>query len=76
MDQQQQRSVGLAEGEVLTLPEAAEYVKVSYERAAKLLRRDTLPAFGAGRRVRLCRHDLEGFMRRRGVQLCGRWQVL
>jgi len=51
----------------LTLAEAAEYLKVSYQRAAELVRKKMLPAFRMGRQVRIARRDLEEFMRRGGL---------
>ena len=53
--------------DVLTLAEAAEYLKVSYQRAAELVRKKMLPAFRMGRQVRIARRDLEEFMRRGGL---------
>ena len=52
--------------EVLTLAEAAGYLKVNYQRAAELVRRQLVPAFHLGRQVRIRRRDLEEFMQRGG----------
>ena len=53
--------------DVLTLAEAAAYLKISYQRAAELVRKKMLPAFRMGRQVRIARRDLEEFMRRGGL---------
>jgi len=52
---------------VLTLAEAAAHLKISYQRAAELARKQMLPAFRMGRQVRIARRDLEEFMRRGGL---------
>lgn len=53
--------------DVLTLDEAAEYLKISYQRAAELVRKKILPAFRMGRQVRIARRELEEFMKRGGL---------
>jgi excisionase family DNA binding protein len=53
--------------DVLTLAEAAACLKISYQRAAELVRKKMLPAFRMGRQVRIARRDLEEFMRRGGL---------
>jgi len=53
--------------DVLTLAEAAEHLKVSYQRAAELVRKRIIPAFRMGRQVRVLRRNLEEFMRRGGL---------
>gem|GEM_PF-2814985 len=53
--------------DVLTLAEAAEHLKVSYQRAAELVRKKILPAFRMGRQVRIARRELEEFIRRGGL---------
>ena len=53
--------------DVLTLAEAAKYLKVSYQRAAELVRKRVLPAFRLGRQVRIRRRDLEELMQRGGL---------
>jgi excisionase family DNA binding protein len=68
LEDRPQPSVEPTLGEVLTLRQAAEYLKVSYQRAAELVRRGMLPAFRLGRQVRLYRRDLEEFMRRGGTR--------
>jgi len=49
------------------LAEAAAHLKISYQRAAELARKQMLPAFRMGRQVRIARRDLEEFMRRGGL---------
>ena len=53
-----------ADAEVMTLVQVAEYMKVSYQRAAELVRRRVLPGFHLGRQVRVRRRDLLDFMAR------------
>jgi len=53
--------------DVLTLAEAAEYLKVSYQRAAELVRKKMLPAFRMGRQVRIARRELQEFIKRGGL---------
>jgi excisionase family DNA binding protein len=69
MEEQRQPSEEPMQEEVLTLQQAAEYLKVSYQRAAELVRRGMLPAFRLGRQARLHRRYLEEFMRRGGAQV-------
>lgn len=52
------------DGEVMTLAQVAECLKVSYQRAAELVRRRILPGFHLGRQVRVRRRDLLDFMAR------------
>ncbi|MBE0657705.1 MAG: helix-turn-helix domain-containing protein [Bryobacteraceae bacterium] len=48
----------------MTLAQVAEFMKVSYQRAAELVRRRVFPGFHLGRQVRVRRGDLLDFMAR------------
>ena len=57
------------EGELLTLQEAADRLKVHYMTAYRWVRRGDLQAFKAGGRLRVRLDDVEGFVRRRRVDV-------
>lgn len=50
-------------GEVLTVEEVAEILRVSTQTVRKLIRERTLKAFNVGSQVRVRKTDLEEYMR-------------
>jgi excisionase family DNA binding protein len=58
-----------ADGELLTLQEAADRLKVHYMTAYRWVRRGELPAYKAGRRLRIRAGDLDRFVRDREVDV-------
>ena len=58
----------------LTLAEVADYLRISYARAAELARCGTLPHFRLGRQIRVSHAQLESFVARGGQGLPGGWR--
>ena len=58
----------------LTLTEAAQFLRVSYHRAAELARQNLIPTFRLGRKVRVSRARLQAFVERGGQALAGGWR--
>ena len=57
------------DGELLTLQEAADHLKVHYMTAYRWVRRGQLPAFKAGGRLRVRRRDIEQYLQAREVDV-------
>lgn len=53
-------------GNVVTVPEVAEYLRVTTKTVYKLISEGELPSFRVGRAVRLRRADVEAFVSRAG----------
>lgn len=62
------------QNETMTLAEVAEYLRITYHRAAELVRQNALPHFHLGRQVRVSRAQLETFVQRGGYSLPGGWR--
>jgi len=60
--------------DILTLAEAADYLKISYHRAAELARTNALPHFRLGRQIRVSRTELMEWIERGGQALPGGWR--
>jgi len=61
-------------GEILTLAQVADLLRVKYARAAELACRGILPHFRLGRQIRASRSELDSFIERSGRALPGGWR--
>jgi excisionase family DNA binding protein len=56
--------MGLLDDEFLTVAEVAELLKLNQQTVRNWIDKRQLPAIHVGRRVRICRSDLEQFLER------------